>query len=152
MLKWAPAAVLVLVVAAQLVRPARTNPATDPAKTLEAHTQVTPEAAAILKRACADCHSHDTAWPWYTNVAPISWFVIDHVNSGRRHLNFSDWTQPNGRRATRSPDGQFDAICRAVENDDMPLWTYLLIHRDAKLTEADRRTLCDWTKTAPRGK
>ena len=71
----------------QFIRPARTNPAIDPTRTLAATTELPHETAVVLERACRDCHSNDTRWPWYSNVAPISWFVIDHVNHGRSHFN-----------------------------------------------------------------
>src|SRR5687767_12229671 len=88
-------ALAVLVLAIQFVRPARTNPATDPAATLHAQTAVPPDVAAILERSCRDCHSNGTRWPWYSNVAPVSWWVIDHVNHGRSHFNFSEWAKYN---------------------------------------------------------
>src|SRR6201988_749106 len=75
------------------VRPARTNPTIHQAQTIAAHTQMTEPVGKIFERACNDCHSNNTAWPWYTNVAPVSWWVIDHVNHGRSHLNYSEWAQ-----------------------------------------------------------
>ena len=106
----------------------------------------------ILRRACADCHSHDTVWPWYSHVAPSSWFVIDHVDHGRKHLNLSDWTQTGRHAEMTNPDAQFNAMCEQVERGDMPLSSYLILHPDAKLTDEDRRVLCAWAKAAPRGK
>ena len=88
------AGVVVIVSGAGLIQfmgPETTNPATDPARTLQARVSVPADTDAILQRACRDCHSHDTRWPWYSHVAPVSWFVIDHVNHGRRHFNYSDW-------------------------------------------------------------
>ena len=75
----------------QLVRPARTNPPTDRPRTLFARVTVSAADRRGAERACRDCHSNDTRWPWYSNVAPVSWFVIDHVNHGRSHFNYSDW-------------------------------------------------------------
>jgi len=70
---------------------------------------VDPQVAGILDRACADCHSNKTRWPWYSHVAPVSWFVIDHVNHGRSHLNFSEWGRYDAfeqRDLLRLPDGE----------------------------------------------
>ena len=88
-----------LVAGIQLIRPARTNPPVDQSHTLEAVVFVPPKIESILQRACDDCHSDLTRWPWYSNVAPVSWFVIDHVDSGRLHVNFSEWF----RRDTKNP-------------------------------------------------
>src|SRR5438876_6423144 len=82
---------VVLIVGIQFVRPARTNPAVDESQTIFARTQMTPPVAAILDRSCRDCHSNKTVWPWYTNVAPVSWFIVNHVNEARPLLNFSQW-------------------------------------------------------------
>src|SRR5215216_3654983 len=90
-IKWGVIVVVCLFVMAQFKRPAKTNPVSDPSAALEAHVQIDPKVGAILKRSCYDCHSNNTRWPWYSNVAPVSWFVIDHVNEGRRDLNFSEW-------------------------------------------------------------
>ncbi len=130
-----------LLFAAQFVRPARTNPEAADLKPLEAHTQMTPEVESILRRSCADCHSNQTRWPWYSNVAPVSWFVIDHVNHGRRHLNFSAWS----RYTPREAEGMLEAICGEARHGLMPLKSYTLVHRSARLSERDVRVLCDWT-------
>jgi hypothetical protein len=73
---------------------------------------LTPQTAAVLDRACNDCHSNQTRWPWYTNVAPVSWFVINHVNEGRRKMNFSDWAQYSQDEQARL----FKKICREVKS------------------------------------
>jgi hypothetical protein len=131
-------------VGAQFVRPDRTNPPFDAGQTLDAHVEVTPEVAAILDRACSDCHSNKTRWPLYSNVAPVSWFVVDHVNHGRKHLNFSTW----GNYTARESEEMLDQICIEVKRGMMPLKSYIWLHPDARLTESDVKTLCDWTMTA----
>ena len=82
-LRWVGIVVVVCLVIAQFFGPAKTNPASDPAQAVESRLQVTPPVAAIIDRSCNDCHSNKTRWPWYSNVAPVSWFVIDHVNEGQ---------------------------------------------------------------------
>ena len=84
-------AVVVVLVAAQFVRPDRTNPRTDPNRTIAAHPGVTSELVGVLDRSCGDCHSNSTVWPWYTDVAPLSWLMVYGVNEGRKVVNFSDW-------------------------------------------------------------
>jgi heme-binding protein len=131
----------------QLIRPARTNPPVVPSHTLEAVVPVPPQVEGILQRACYDCHSNFTLWPWYSNVAPISWFVIDHVDSGRRHVNFSDWLRANTKSPAEYTRERFEATCKQLETRNMPLFSYLLIHRAARLSPADIQTICQWTRT-----
>lgn len=132
--------VVCLFAAAQFKRPARTNPPIDHAQAIEAHTQMKPEVASILARSCNDCHSNRTAWPWYTNVAPVSWFVTEHVDEGRRRLNFSDW----GRYDQRKRNKRLQEICEEVESGAMPLSSYTPLHRYARLSPEDKKALCDW--------
>jgi hypothetical protein len=128
-------------VVSQFFGPAKTNPAADASRSIESRLQVTPQVATIFERSCNDCHSNKTRWPWYSNVAPVSWFVIDHVNQGRRHLNFSDW----GRYTLRDVDGLLKEICREVKADEMPLSSYTPLHPGSKLSTEDEKLLCDWT-------
>src|SRR5688500_10700253 len=140
-LKWLLILIVALFVGVQFVRPARTNPAVDQTQTIHAHLQVTPQVASILDRSCQDCHSNSTRWPWYSNVAPVSWFVIDHVNHGRSHMNFSEW----GRLDAKRTDKILEEICEEVTDEAMPLPSYTRIHWSAKLSPEDIKTLCDWS-------
>jgi hypothetical protein len=125
----------------QVFRPDRTNPKTDPARAIEAVLTPPSDVAHIIERSCGDCHSNRTAWPWYTNVAPVSWFVANHVHSGRRALNFSDWVDYPADRQAR----KLGAICNEVKEGNMPLGSYLLIHGNAKMSDAEKEVLCAWT-------
>jgi hypothetical protein len=86
----------------------------------------------LAQRACFDCHSNLTTWPWYSNVAPVSWLVQRDVNGGRAALNFSTWNLPQ--------DGAGDAV-EAVSGGAMPPWFYVLLHPKAKLSSADKQAL-----------
>jgi hypothetical protein len=144
--RWGSVAAIAGAAAIQFVRPARTNPLTVPERTLAARLMVTPEAAAVLDRACRDCHSNETRWPWYSNVAPVSWFVIEHVNHGRRHLNYSDWA----KYPREDADRLLKNVCAFARKDTMPLPSYLRVHREARLSDADVTALCEWTDDALR--
>src|SRR5438094_10198720 len=133
---------VVLIVGIQFVRPARTNPAVDESQTIFARTQITPEVSAILNRSCNDCHSNKTVWPWYTNVAPVSWWLSNHVNGGRRALNMSEW----GKLDPNRQDRKLRQICDEVSDGVMPLSSYTPMHPAAKLSDQDKKTLCDWTE------
>jgi hypothetical protein len=139
--KWVVIGVLCLVIAAQFIRPIRSNPVVDESQGIAAHLQMDPHVSAILDRSCADCHSNKTRWPWYSNVAPVSWFVIDHVNHGRSHLNFSEWSRYDRNDAKEL----LSDICKEVKAGAMPMTSYTRIHRDAKMSPDDVRILCEWT-------
>jgi hypothetical protein len=139
-LKAVAALTLLTFAGVQLVRPERVNPSAPAGQSLEEHARVPPEVAAVLRRSCMDCHSNLTDWPWYSNVAPASWFVVDHVNHGRRRLNFSRWGEYDRRRT----DNLLNEICGTARSGFMPLDSYTLVHRGARLAPGDVAALCDW--------
>jgi Haem-binding domain len=141
--KWILIVVGCLFLFAQFLRPARTNPPVDPSQTIEALTQMTPQAKDILERSCRDCHSNQTVWPWYTNVAPVSWWLSNHVNVGRSNMNLSEW----GKLDPNRQDRKLRQICDEVSDGAMPLSSYTPMHPKAKLSDQDKKTLCDWTET-----
>ena len=93
-----------------------------------------PGTRALIRRACFDCHSNETVWPWYSHVAPVSWLVQNDVDGGRSHLNFSEWDRPQ-RHATD--------VAAQVKQGDMPLWFYLPMHAAAKLSATEKEALID---------
>ena len=93
-----------------------------------------PATRELFRRACFDCHSNDTVWPWYSHVAPVSWLVQNDVNGGRSHLNFTEWARPQ-RHATD--------VTAQVKQGDMPPWYYLPMHRAARLSGAEKQALLD---------
>lgn len=131
-------------IAIQFIRPDFTNPPINQAETLEASMQVPENVEAILATSCKDCHSNATKYPWYSNVQPSAWFLADHIKDGRRHLNLSEWNTYEAGRKKR----KLSEICEQVESREMPLPSYLYIHRDAKLSDEQIKVLCDWTKQA----
>lgn len=92
-----------------------------------------PATRALFKRACFDCHSNETVWPWYANIAPMSWLVQMDVNNGRSEMNFSEWDKYQRINA--------DLIAYQVTNDKMPLPQYLMLHPEARLTQAEKDQL-----------
>jgi hypothetical protein len=125
---------------AQFIRPDRTNPPTVQAETLEASTQMPDDVKKILARSCADCHTNTTAYPWYSNVTPANFFLAHHIEEGRQTLNFSIWNTYELRRKRR----KLDEICEQATSGEMPLPSYLWIHADAKMSDEEIKTLCDW--------
>lgn len=144
-MKWIRRILIVLLVAfigIQFVRADRTNPPVDESKVLRAPAHVQP----ILDRACNDCHSSNTRWPWYTNVAPISWWIADHVHEGREHLSFSEF----GNYSPKDAAHLMDELCDEVKKGHMPMPDYLRLHPEARLSDTDKRTLCDWADAEER--
>ena len=86
-----------------------------------------------LERSCRDCHSEDTQYPWYSYVPPVSWLIAGDIRRGRRYLNFSRWSEYSIIRRERA----LSEIANQVKDGEMPLFSYLLIHREARLSEAD---------------
>ena len=120
-------ALIVILVLIQLIPINRTNPTV----TREVVWN-SPETRAIAQRACFDCHSNETVWPWYSYVAPISLRVASHVREGREHLNFSEWDRGNA---------ESDEIIKSIKEGEMPLWDYLLAHPEAKLSADEQQSL-----------
>lgn len=95
---------------------------------------------ALLKRACYDCHSNYTAYPWYANIQPVSWWLTQHVNEGKQHLNFSVFGAYSAKRAGKNAE----EIADEVTHHDMPLPSYTWLHPEARLTPAEIKLLVDW--------
>jgi mono/diheme cytochrome c family protein len=95
-----------------------------------------PQTRELAQRACFDCHSNETVWPWYSNVAPVSWLVQHDTEEGREHLNFSTWN--NGGQG-REPEEAIEAIAEG----EMPMPVYLITHSDARLTPTEKQALME---------
>jgi Haem-binding domain len=128
--------ILAILIVAQFVPVERTNPAERGQPSAPAEVQ------AILHRSCYDCHSNETDWPWYSQVAPASLLMAHDVQEGRREVNFSTWEKYDERRKTR----KLKEIAEQVEKGDMPLWYYLPLHPEAKLSAAERELIIKWAK------
>jgi hypothetical protein len=113
---------------------------------LASDLHLSPQVAFIVKRSCLDCHSNSTVWPWYSYVAPMSWLVERDVSHGRDHMNFSRWDQYTFKEQERL----LADIASAVKNREMPLRQYTLVHRHAKLSDADRDILYGWARAERR--
>lgn len=105
--------------------------------------QVPENVQSILKRSCYDCHSSQTVWPWYSSIAPASWLVSDDVIKGRKKMNFSEW----GKIPDAKKEARLTEVCEQTKSEEMPLPKYLILHGDAKLSQADKDILCKWTES-----
>ncbi len=132
----------VVLIVIQFVGPSRTNPPVNAEKTIQAELPVPDHIDRILRRSCYDCHSHETKWPWYSYVAPVSWLVIHDVNEGRRHVNFSQWADYSPRKKPKA----LEEIYEEVSEGTMPLKQYLWIHREARLSRQEVEAVTTWAK------
>jgi hypothetical protein len=97
---------------------------------------------ALVKRSCADCHSNQTVWPWYSYVAPMSWLVERDVRQGRDHMNFSRWPEYSLQQQQKV----LADVASALKNREMPLPQYALMHREAKLSDAEIDIIYRWAR------
>ena len=97
---------------------------------------------AILASSCYDCHSNNTVYPWYNNIAPVSYWLADHIRHGKGHLNFSEWE----KYSKKKKDHKLEELIEMVEKKEMPLKEYTWTHSEAKLSEAQISSLIDWAK------
>lgn len=135
--------VIVALIVVQFIRPNFSNPPVVAAETLYASTEVPNEVQQVLARSCIDCHSNETRYPWYSKISPFSWLLANHIDDGRRELNFSLWNTYSPKKKVR----KLEELCEQVEQSEMPLPSYLWIHREAVMADGDAALLCSWAKT-----
>lgn len=116
----------------------------NPKTSKELEIKVSPELMGIFKRSCYDCHSNEVKLPWYSLVAPASFYVQRHVNLGRKWLNFSTWENYSEEEKDKKLKGIFRTVYAA-----MPLASYVSLHKEAKLTKEEIKLIRDWTGKAP---
>ncbi len=124
-----------ILITIQFIPVEKTNPPVDKRYEIKAPKEV----KALFKRACYDCHSNETKWPWYSNIAPASFYIAKHVKDGRAWLNFSEWEKYNDKKKTKLKREIFRAVALA-----MPLPMYLSVHKEAKLTEEEKDKIRYW--------
>lgn len=142
MLKKIFIALLVILVLLQLVpKPSANNGDMDTADISKVHN-VPADVQQILKTSCYDCHSNSTVYPWYSKVQPVAWWLGRHIDEGKRGVNFSEYASYKLYRQFH----KLEEIVEQVEEGEMPLGSYTIIHKDAKLSDAQRTSLLNWAK------
>ena len=132
----------VVLVGIQFIRPARNESAGPFPNDIAGHYE-TPEAVrTVLQDSCYDCHSDNTRYPWYFKVQPVAWWMDHHIHEAKRHLNFSQFATYSQKRGAHA----MHEMREQVEEREMPIESYLLIHHDAKLTDGQIKLLSDWSK------
>ena len=133
-------AVLVVLAGLQFI-PTRSNqssivPSTDFMLTYN----VPEEVGRVMHTSCYNCHSNNTDYPWYSHVQPIGWFLDNHINKGKAELNFSEF----GSYSVRKQKSKLNSMASQVEKDEMPLSSYTFIHREARLSQENKKVLIDY--------
>jgi hypothetical protein len=140
MLKRILVALFIILVILQAFRPDKNNVSANTANSIVKNYAVPDSVKVILAKACNDCHSNKTQYPWYTNVQPVGWWIDDHIEDGKHHLNFDEFS--NYRIAKQYK--KLEECMDEVKEGGMPIGSYTLIHKEAVLTEAEKQTLYHW--------
>lgn len=133
---------LVALVIMQFIRPEKNQGGYESVASFLAETKPSEEVAGILKANCYDCHSNQTLYPWYAEIAPVSYFLKDHVDEGKEHFNVSSWAS----YSLKKKDHKLEELIEEVEKGEMPLDSYTWIH--GNLADSDRELLLQWAQLA----
>ncbi|MDE3235303.1 MAG: heme-binding domain-containing protein [Bacteroidota bacterium] len=140
MLKKILLAVVLVLVVIQFIHPKKNQSTEIMATDISNHYPVPADVQTILAKACNDCHSNNTRYPWYNNIQPVAWFLDNHVKDGKRHLNFSEFASYRIARQYK----RMDDCIEEVKEGEMPLESYTWIHKDAILNDREKQTLINW--------
>jgi hypothetical protein len=131
---------LLFIVVLQFIKPNTENPPEDSSKFIKLHVQIPDDVYSRLEKACFDCHSNRTVWPWYSKISPVVYLINHDVTGGRKHLNFSEWGNYDKKRMIK----KLEEIESEVSESDMPPAIYPPMHSGAKLSDSDRKLITDW--------
>lgn len=133
-------AITILLVLIQFIRPEKNIGTADGSNDIAHTVAVAPEIRNILEKSCNDCHSNHTEYPWYYNIQPVAWWLANHVNEGKQHLNFSEFNTYKTKRKLK----KLKELKDEIEEGGMPMDSYLWIHGNAKLSETEKNNLIKW--------
>ena len=131
---------LLVFIIIQFFRPEKNVQTTISSNDIVAHMAVPTNVQNILYKACYDCHSNTTTYPWYAEVQPAAWWLDDHIKEGKKELNFNEFASFRLRRQFH----KLEEITEVIKDKEMPLESYTVIHSDADLTQEERETLISW--------
>lgn len=131
---------LIVLVIIQFIHPTKNKSTTSQPNDIGVTMNVPDDVSIILRKACYDCHSNNTSYPWYANIQPMAWWLNDHIEEGKDELNFSEFGSYKLKRKIK----KFNEIAGEVTDGEMPLKSYTWIHKDAKLSKEEANTLINW--------
>ncbi len=135
--------ILVILVVIQFIRIDKTMPEAKAESDFILIVNPPTEIANLIKTSCYDCHSYQIKFPWYSEIAPVSWYLKHHVNEGLERVNFSDWTSYSKEKASR----KLEACAEVIEEGEMPLSSYTLMHSEARLNVEQQKQLIEWLES-----
>jgi hypothetical protein len=135
-------ALFILFVVIQFIRPAKNQSNNLLASDITHVYNMPQNVSAIVKKACNDCHSNNTIYPWYAQIQPVGWWLNYHIKEGKRELNLSEF----GTYSIARQYKKFDDLTDEVKEGEMPLWSYTLLHANARLIDTEKQTLVNWCK------
>ena len=136
--------VLVILIGMQFYRPEKNRAEGDYVAAFEAETNPSDEVKTILQSSCYDCHSANTEYPWYNQVAPVSYWLAQHIEEGKEHLDFSSWDTYSNKKK----DHKLEELIEEVKEGEMPLKEYTWTHKNARLSEQQVNLLLEWAEKA----
>lgn len=134
--------IIVVFILIQMIRPNK-NDSRNNINDISTVISVPEDVKLILKASCNDCHSNFTKYPWYNEIAPVSWYLARHVNKGKEHLNFSEWAVYNKNQKEHI----LKDLKEVLKSHKMPLSSYLLLHDEAKMTQEEYKIVLNWVKS-----
>ncbi len=143
MLKKILLGLLIVLLIGQFIQPPKNKGAVASANDITHSVQVPDTIMSLLKTACYDCHSNSTSYPWYSKITPVNWWLYNHIQEGKKNLNFSEFTGTYRRKMRKLEESG-----ELTEKHEMPIGSYLWMHEEAALTDAQRKMIVDWTNTA----
>lgn len=142
-IKWSLLIIVVLFTAIQFFRPEKNISTGIAEQDISLHYGVPAKVLAVLQRSCYDCHSNNTAYPWYNNIQPFAWVLADHVKDGKDELNFSAFASYSSKKAAH----KLDEVIGETSEGEMPLSSYTIIHRNAVLSDPEIKMINEWATT-----
>lgn len=144
MLKKILIGLLIIFLLSQFIRPPHNNGDASSPSDITHMVTVPDSVMNLLNIACYDCHSNHTEYPWYSKITPVNWWLNNHIVEGKRHFNFSNFSGSSYKRMIK----KMEEVGETVEKHEMPLNSYLWIHKDARLNDAQRKMIINWAKAA----
>jgi hypothetical protein len=127
----------------QFIRPEKNQSTVNPDQQLTSRYPIPDSVNTILQKACMDCHSNNSHYPWYASVQPIAWWLDEHIRDGKKHLNFDEYTN----RSLRYQFHKMEETIEMVKTDEMPLSSYTWTHKEARLTKAEHIAITQWAQS-----
>ena len=143
MLKKIGLGILIVIVLLQFIPTKKNQTSIVSANSIERKYNTPENVQAILKKACFDCHSNNTVYPWYSHIQPIGFWLNNHINEGKEELNFTEFNSYENKKARK----KMEKVISSQEKGWMPLSSYTLIHKDAILSSDEKKTVIDWAKS-----